>query len=363
MDTDGCGDQGGVIDLTEPALDTLRQAYDLGEWIDWRRAETGSSNIGFFVTTTRGRYVVRESHDRKTEAGMRFEVKLLEFLRASGYPAPRVVATREGQPYHGDGAFYLVTELIPGTPYDPDNPAHLRAAGWALARYHLTVRAFSDRFRTQPQPLLVVLEHLGPATLAEFGEVAAGFLSPAESRRLSRALSQLWLQYVRVPEALAGVVPDLPKLVIQGSFGRSALIFDDERVVGVVDYDRATYELRALDLAYSVKAFARVEDPASPHFRVGLDLAPCATFMTAYGEVEDLPPDEVAALPLVFRSQRLVKVLSKTRHFLRRHEVHPEVEKDVLKVVDMVVCEAERLRWLEEHERDLLLAMGGTALV
>jgi Ser/Thr protein kinase RdoA (MazF antagonist) len=346
---------------TQRVFDTLRQAYDLGEWVDWRRAESGSSDI--FVTTTRGRYVVRESHDGKTEAGMRFEVRLLDFLQASGYPAPPVVATRKGEPYHVDGAFYLVTEVIPGTPYDPDNPAHLRAAGWALARYHLTVRAFSERFRTQPRPLLVTLEHLGPATLAEFGEVAAAFLSPEESKRLSRALSRLWIQYVRVPEALAGVVPNLPQMVIQGSFGRSALVYDNDRVAGVVDYHRASYELRALDLAYTVKAFARVEDPASPHFRVGLDFARCALFTTAYAEVEDLPPDEVAALPLVFRSQRLVKVLSKTRNFLSEHERQPQVEKDVLEVVAIIECEADRLRWLEEHEKDLLLAMGGAALV
>jgi Ser/Thr protein kinase RdoA (MazF antagonist) len=302
-----------------------------------------------------------------------------------------VVATRKGEPYcvHGsspggssrcdrgplpqspadagvgpvDGTSYLVTEVIPGTRYNPDNPAHLRAAGWALARYHLTVRAFSGRFRTQPRPLLVALEHLGPATLAEFGEVAAAFLSREESRRLSRALSQLWIQFVRVPEALTSVVSELPRLVIHGSFGRSVLVFGGERVAGVVDYDRATYELRAVDLAHAVMAFSPVVDPASGDFRVGLDFVRCAAFMAAYAEVEDLPPDEVAALPLVFRSQRLFEVLSRTRRFLLEHEVRPQVEEDVLKVVHLVECEADRLRWLEEHEKGLLLAMGGAALV
>jgi homoserine kinase type II len=273
---------------------------------------------------------------------VRFQARLVEHLRTWGYPA--------------------LTGWESGLPYDPSNPAHLRAAGRALARYHQVVRGFTERFRTQPQPLLVAMERLGPATLAVFGEVAAAVLSPAESRDLSRALAHLWMQFVRVPETLAGVLPGLPQRVIHGSFGPSALVFAGDRVVGVMGWDRATYELRALDLAHSVEAFSRVEDLTSPHFRVGLDLGRCQTLMSAYGEVEDLAPGELEALPLIFRRRHLVRVLSETDEFLCRHEERPQEEKDVLEVVEVLEREADRLRWLDEHEQVLLLAMGGATV-
>jgi homoserine kinase type II len=277
-----------------------------------------------------------------TGAGVRFQARLVEHLRAWGYPA--------------------ITEWEPGLPCDPSNPAHLRAAGRALARYHEVVRSFSGRFRTQPQPLLVAMERIGPASLAVFGEVAGTFLSPAESRDLSRALAHLWMQFVRVPETLAGVLPGLPQRVIHGSFGPSALVFDGDRVAGVIGYQAATYELRALDLAHSMEAFSRVEDLTSPHFRVGLDLERCQTLMSAYGEVEELGAGELAALPLIFRRQHLIRVLSATDDFLRRHEEQPQEEKGVLEVVEVLERQADRLRWLDEHEQGLLLAMGGATV-
>lgn len=347
-------------ELAEEVLATLRSGYDLGQWLAWHRTPEGTANVSFFVSTMKGEYVLRVSNGRKTEASMRFELRLIEYLRAHGYPAPRVVPTRAGEPCHPGPPFYLVTERIPGRPYDPASPVHLREAGRALARYHRLVRGFPERFRAEARPVPPTLEKNGPVALATFAGIAEPQLGGNDRRRLTQASSYLWSQFIRVPEALAGVPPVLPQLVIQGSFGRSALIYDEEsRVVGVVDYDRSTYDLRALDLAYAVKAFARASDSVS-HRWVGLDFARCADFMAAYGEVEYLPAQELAALPLIFRAQRLFKVLTKTENFLRKHEAVRQAEKDVLKVVDMAEREADRVRWLEEQEDPLVSALGSS---
>lgn len=344
--------------LDDDVVDTLRTVYDLGEWLEWRRTPKGSSNRSFFITTTRGEFVLRVSNDRKTEAGMRFEVRLLEHLISQGYPAPRVVPTGAGEPFHIADGFFLVTERIDGGPYDPGNPVHLRQAGRMLAQYHQIVRRFPDRFRAEARPLLPTIEKNGPFALANFAGVADLQVGRADRQRLSRASSYLWSQFIRVPEALAGVLPALPQLIVQGSFGRSALIYQGDDVAGVVDYDRSAYDLRALDLAYTVKAFARAKDPSSADFRVGLDLDRCHDLMAAYSEIEELPPAELAALPLIFRAQRLVKILTKTTNFLRKHAVERQTDKDVLKLVDIAEVEADRLRWLEEQEAELLSAFG-----
>jgi Ser/Thr protein kinase RdoA (MazF antagonist) len=164
-------------------------------------------------------------------------------------------------------------------------------------------------------------------------------------------MSQLWVQFLRVPEALTAVVDRLPQLVVHGSFAPAALVFRGDRVAGVAGFERAGYERRALDLARAVQAFAGG----------GLDLDRCAAFMSAYGELDELVPHELAALPLVFRGQALADVLEATAEYLGRQE--PPSEEEVLRVVELVEHRAGRTRWLEEHEDDLLLAMGGAALV
>jgi len=342
--------------LGGPMIETLRAAYDLGLLLTWHRARSDSNAAAFFIIiTTEGEYVLRVSNSRKTEAGLRFEVALLQYLSGAGYPAPRVVATRWGEPYHYAENFLLVAERIPGLPYDPANPLHLQEAGRVLAQYHQVVREFPQRLRAASRPVLPTLEAHGPAALATLAGIANRQVSAADRRRLSRASSYLWSQFIRVPEALAGFLPTLSQLVIHGSYGPPALVFDGHRLAGVVDHDRATYDIRALDLASALEAFARAD-----HSQVGLDFELCAILMAAYREVERLPEHELAALPLVFRAQRLIKVLTATEDCLQKQGTTRQDENDVVTVVDVAETEANRLRWLEEQEHPLLQALGSS---
>lgn len=68
---------------------------------------------------------LRDGHyggpNRHTEAGARFQAKLLDHLRARGYPAY-------------DNQFQLLGGRSLGDHYDQANPAHLQEAGRCLAR-------------------------------------------------------------------------------------------------------------------------------------------------------------------------------------------------------------------------------------
>src|SRR5919197_3206300 len=146
--------------LSGEERDALARAYDLGDWLTWQRILKGKANASFFVTTSRGRYVLRRSRSRKGEASLRSEVSLIAYLRRQGYPAPEVIPTRRGEGYaEHAGTFYLLTAFIPGGPYDRASPRHLQAAGGGLGRYHRLARAFPGTSASWPS---VVLPGLGP---------------------------------------------------------------------------------------------------------------------------------------------------------------------------------------------------------
>ena len=44
--------------LSSEAVDVLRQAYDIGDWLAWQRTPKSSFNVSFFVTASSGRYVL-----------------------------------------------------------------------------------------------------------------------------------------------------------------------------------------------------------------------------------------------------------------------------------------------------------------
>lgn len=332
----------------------LAEEFGVGEWLEWRRTPKGSSNVSFFVTTRSGDYVLRRSNDRKTVESIRFEVALLDYLRKRDYPAPELVPTRSGEGYVEEERLYLMTRLIPGEPYDAENPNHLLEVGRSLGRFHNLVQGFAGPVYRKEGPGLLSLGADGTKALFGIEPFARQFLTEAEVDRLWEGSAYVADQIGSVGRDLDELSARLDRRIIQGSFGRSALIFDGDSLTGVVDYDRATEEVRGVDLAYTFKAFCRVHDDSSEDFRIGLDLDRCRDLMHAYREVEPLPPDEIRALPLIFRGQRLMKVCNKCQNFLRKNAIQPQEQKDVKKVATIIEREAVRLRWLEDRRESLV---------
>ena len=50
---------------------------------------------------------------------------------------------------------------------------------------------------------------------------------------------------------------ELTRLVVHGSYGRTAVLLTGPEVTGVVDLDRSTHDLLAMDVAYALKSFCR----------------------------------------------------------------------------------------------------------
>jgi homoserine kinase type II len=332
--------------LPAGALDRVRQAYDIGEWLDWRRTPKGTANVSLHVVATSGRYVLRCSNDRKSEASMRFEMRLIDYLRQHGYPVPAVIPTRTGDAYFDDGGrFYLLTGLIVGGPYDTNNPRHLTEAARGLGWYHRLVRSF-------PEPHLRAaraLDDLGLRGVAVLGRVQAlaeGLLNGEELQSLKQIFAFLCDRYESVQQALVQVCPGLDQLVVQSSYGRSALIYDGDELAGVVDYDRAAVDLRGMDLAYTLKAFCRER-------MVGFNYERCRDFVAAYREEDSLSEKEALALPLLFKAQRLLKVMNKCSNLLNKQALVAQAAKDAQKVAMIAGREVDRLRWLEKHGSEL----------
>jgi Ser/Thr protein kinase RdoA (MazF antagonist) len=330
-------------------LDAVAVHYDLGQWWDVRPAGSG-----VHIDAEAGTFLVAACEGR-SDASLRFEAMLLDHLADKAYPAPRLVRTRAGRPWHrsATGAVVLVTERVTGGVVDASVAQHRRRSVRALAAYHAAVRSFPPRLRADGGPSLFALEQEGPAALEAFTGLSGWYLDADGRQRLRSSSSYLWRQYLRVPELLQAGGATLPRLVVHGDFGRSSVVLDGGRpglpADGLAGFARARYDIRAHDLAAVLKTFARVPG--------GFDLDRCAELVEAYDEVDRLSLGEVEALPIVLRLERLVRVFRLTS---RRVEDAPE--SVIAELVNVVNDEAVHLRWLEEHEAALINALG-SALV
>jgi homoserine kinase type II len=347
--------------LSDDVVGALSRAYDIGEWLSWSHEPRGHANATYLITAATGSYVLRKSESRKSLAGLRCETELIDFLRQKGYPAPEIIPARQGEKFLShQGSFYLLTRLIPGGLYDPENPRHLLEAGGGLGLYHKLVKDFPGPFFQRLAPLLW---HLGPEGSASFPAIedfGRRYLGPGEQARLADMLSYTRQQAGFLYSQLAGIQPCLSPLMIQASYGQSALIFNNDTLVGVVDYDRATHDVRGLDLAYSLETFCHHHDKSGPEPRVVFDFERCRNFLRGYREVEPVPGEELQVMPLVFQARHIIKIGDKLNTFVAKDAVAERDERKFRKHVLLVlVGETAWLKWWAGHTRELLAAFHG----
>jgi homoserine kinase type II len=285
--------------VREGELKRVLGRYPLGELRDARRAEQGFVNENWIVETARGRYFLKRRHPRLRRPDLILaQHELIGRLQRAGFPAPTVVPTISGDTVLLlGGELYDIQEYIEGEPYDHERLAHLEEAALTLGRYHIHVEGFA------------------PQALCPLGEL----YSPPIMRRILSGLTAAW-QLDRDPDLaetaqrleahaadLAGRFAEhraLPYLIIHGDYYAGNLLFESDRIIGVVDYDKARWQPRVVELAEALIYFA---SPRAGHLQHliypgFLNWEPFFHFLQGYGQAAVLKEEEMGALPDYVRS-------------------------------------------------------------
>ena len=237
--------------IMENEIKRVLRNYDLGELKSARRIERGFVNENWIIETTQGRYFLKRRHPdlRDTELII-FQHALISYLRHLGFPVPEILSTAGGDTLVVlDGDFYEIQEVIEGSCYQRNKAAHLQEAAVKLGNYHACVQGFK------------------PAALRD----KVNLYSPADLTALLTALKNSWeleqdllgRQIVQELQIHAGDLTTrfdkhegLPYLIIHGDYHAGNLIFDGDHIVGVVDYDKACWQPRVVEVAEALIYFA-----------------------------------------------------------------------------------------------------------
>jgi homoserine kinase type II len=278
----------------ESTLEHVLSHYRLGSLTHAQRVEQGFVNENWVITTTRGRFFVKRHPPRPRQAPLiRAQHELIEFLRYRGFPAPTLVRGLEGETLVIlDDLYYEVQEYIAGEPYDHQRPTHLEQAALTLARYHSCVEGFA------PSILCSLGQLYTPRTVHE----TLNRLTKAWQANLDPALADLVRKLEARTDKLATAFAHhgaLGHLIIHGDYYADNLIFRGDTVVGVVDYDKARWEPRVVELAEALIYFSA---PRPAHMRHivypgFLEWAPFLRFLEAYNYTRTLEKGEAQALP------------------------------------------------------------------
>ncbi len=274
------------------------------------RESHGANNLTYPLRHRGRDYFLRVYQNTSDRERLLFEFELLGRL-SQGRPSfavPAPLPTRDGPVFvevESDRGMAIVVLFasIPGRHPREENVDDYGAAGRALAEL---------------DQLLSCLEVEPPASaLAPFGRLGAIHPLIRDPRDVSRVLDldgQQTQRLNRLVEQISSAAErwysELPQQLVHRDFDGPNTLMRGGRVSGVLDFEFAGGDLRAIDLAVSLCGFS------APGWRGIQTQEALKALVSAYRTSIELRPEEILALPDLMLLYRLVSLLHRTGRFL-----------------------------------------------
>jgi homoserine kinase type II len=274
--------------VTERELSDWLKSYPVGALVELKGIAAGIENTNYFVTTTDGRYVLT-LFERLPAQDLPFYLGLMAHLAGHGIPCPSPLADRSGRllsTLNGKPAA-LVTRL-PGAVVMQPSAAHCAAVGAVLANMHVVGRAYGGRLEN-PR---------GSRWRRETAREVLPFLDDRRRRLLEDELEFQSRYRLR----------DLPRGPIHADLFRDNVLFEGERIGGVIDFYFAGVDAWLFDVAVTLNDWCVHPDGEVDRPRAGALLA-------AYHAVRPFTAGERGAWPVMLRAAALRFWLSRLYDF------------------------------------------------
>jgi homoserine kinase type II len=243
------------------------KAYPLGTLLELKGIASGITNTNYFVTTTSGRYVLTLFEEHTAEE-LPYFLDLMTHLAERGVPCPHPVKRNDGvQLDELNGKPAALVSCLAGRDIETPNEIHCAEVGRVLANMHIAGESFSGKSHD-------TRDSIWRQTTADkvFGLLNAddqGMLSQVMQRQASLNLDRL------------------PQGVIHADLFRDNVLFDGEKIGGLIDFYYACRGAFLYDLAIAVNDWCVSADGS-------LDKPRVMAMLKAYHAVRALTAEESA---------------------------------------------------------------------
>ena len=245
------------------------------------------------LKATEGRFLLkRRARGRDDVQKVAFCHDIQNALAAKQYPLPHLVGTvdnNQSMLVH-DGGIYELFEFIPGKAFNASLESTFEA-GRVLALYHKLLEDFETPYAPPTGSY-----HAAPAVEKGFDMILRHFSGRREIVPVCRFLLDSY-QHARASVDDAGM-PDWPDQIVHGDWHPGNMLFRENRVVAVIDYDSARLLPRVIDSANGALQFSILgggDDLARwPDY---LDESRFKRFLRGYDGVSLLSEAELKATP------------------------------------------------------------------
>ncbi len=260
--------------VTEQEFSAWLSHYSLGSLLELQGIASGIENTNYFVNTSNGRFVLTLFEKLKAHE-LPFFLNLMAHLARHGIPCPSPVANRHNQ-FLGElnSKPACIVSRLAGKSLTHPTVSNCAAVGAMLGQMHEAGQGFTEIMRNPRD--------------AAWRAAAAGqvmcFLNPQDAALLK---SEVDFHQQHTLSAL-------PQGVVHADLFRDNVLFDGERVGGLIDFYFACNDCLLYDVAITVNDWCMGEGSR-------LDEQRTRALLDAYHAVRPFTPAEKELWPLALR--------------------------------------------------------------
>ena len=295
--------------VSRQQLEEFLENYNCGELVDFSGISAGIENTNFFVTTTTNRYVLT-IFESLSQDELPYFLDLMAYIAERGLPSAHPVADRKGDYLRSLMAKpAALVQCLCGASIEQPEVRHCQSVGEMLGRLHVIGQLFphsrnNDRGIEWRDEMRIKLH---------------GLMSAEDQILLDDELA-----FLREHQR-----NDLPRGVIHADLFRDNVLFELDKLSGVIDFYYACNDDLLYDLAVTVNDWCVHQDGSLDQDRV-------LALLKAYHAQRPLLAIERAMWPIYLRAAALRFWLSRLHdtHFQREgemtHTKNPQAFRRVL---------------------------------
>jgi homoserine kinase type II len=250
------------------------------------------------IVSEQGKFLLkRRARGKDDPFKVAFTHALQLHLANKQFPLPHLIGTRKenNSMLQWRNGVYEMFEYIPGQPY-PQTLESTFDSGRILALYHKLLEEFKSEWQPPSGSY-----HAASAVDSGLRAIAAGIADTEENRDVVQLLRFLLESYRKSTEKVNSLgIDNWPKQIVHADWHPGNMLFRDNRVVAVIDYDSARLLPRIIDVANGALQFSIIggDDDVSkwPDY---LDESRFKRFLRGYDEVMLISQAEIRAIPFL----------------------------------------------------------------
>lgn len=260
-------------------LQAWLQGYAIGELVELKGISSGITNTNYFVTTSQSKYVLT-LFEHNTLAELPYFIDLMSHLATHGVPCPKPIPDKAGVSLHMlNGKPATLISCLKGRDIEAPNIAQCAEVGAVLARMHIAGQSFDAQTNHQNNH-----NPRGTDWRIKTAQQVMQHLADDDRHLLeSEVAFQATLN-----------LTELPMGVIHADLFRDNVLFDGDKIGGLIDFYYACHDVLAYDLAIAVNDWC-VQDDGS------LDAPRLNAMLQAYQAVRPLNQAEKGAWASLLR--------------------------------------------------------------